>query len=94
MARLKAERIVGGSGRKVVARKSLASHPATHKSSSVPAKRRYRPGHRALKEIRTYQRDTSLLLRKLPFARLVREVQTYFSRSEFRYPGFDNIQRL
>ena len=33
---------------------------------------RYRPGTVALREIRKYQRSTSLLIRKLPFARLVR----------------------
>ncbi|KAL3448573.1 histone H3 [Aspergillus insuetus] len=37
-------------------------------------RRRYRPGTVALKEIRKYQRSYDLLLRKLPFARLVREV--------------------
>ncbi|KAL3432189.1 histone-fold-containing protein [Aspergillus tetrazonus] len=35
---------------------------------------RYKPGTVALKEIRKYQRSYDLLLRKLPFARLVREV--------------------
>lgn len=37
-------------------------------------KKRYRPGNLAIKEIRRYQRSTDLLIRKLPFARLVREV--------------------
>lgn len=37
-------------------------------------RRRYRPGTAAIKEIRRYQRSYDLLLRKLPFARLVREV--------------------
>lgn len=37
-------------------------------------KRRYRPGTVALREIRQYQRSTELLLRKLPFRRLVREI--------------------
>jgi len=37
-------------------------------------KRRYRPGMLALKEIRQYQRSTDLLLRRLPFQRLVREI--------------------
>lgn len=32
---------------------------------------RYRPGTVALREIRRYQRSTDLLIRKLPFARLV-----------------------
>ncbi len=34
-------------------------------------KYRMRPGTKALKEIRIYQRSTELLLRRLPFARLV-----------------------
>ena len=37
-------------------------------------KHRYRPGTVALREIRKYQKSTELLMRKLPFARLVREV--------------------
>ena len=35
------------------------------------AKRRFRPGSRALLEIRKFQKSTDLLLRKLPFARVV-----------------------
>lgn len=35
---------------------------------------RYRPGTRAIREIRKYQRNTDLLISKLPFQRLVREV--------------------
>ncbi|KAK1779180.1 histone H3 [Copromyces sp. CBS 386.78] len=41
-------------------------------------KRRYRPGTLALKEIRNYQRTTDLLVAKLPFARLVREIAMQF----------------
>jgi hypothetical protein len=37
----------------------------------VRAKRRYRPGTVALREIRRYQSSTKLLVAKLPFARLV-----------------------
>jgi histone H3-like centromeric protein A len=36
--------------------------------------RRYKPGTLALREIRRYQQSTELLLLKLPFARLVREI--------------------
>ncbi|KAI1398919.1 histone H3-like centromeric protein cse-4 [Hypoxylon fuscum] len=39
-----------------------------------PRKRRYRPGTVALREIRRLQNSTDLLLRKLPFSRLVREI--------------------
>ena len=35
---------------------------------------RYRPGTVALREIRRYQKSTELLIKKLPFQRLVREV--------------------
>lgn len=44
-------------------------HPAD--SFCTTEKKRYRPGTRALLEIRKYQKSTDLLLRKLPFARLV-----------------------
>ena len=39
-------------------------------------KRRYRPGTRALLEIRRYQKSTNLLIPKLPFSRLIREIAT------------------
>eukprot|EP00052_Salpingoeca_macrocollata_P018521 m.152099 g.152099 ORF g.152099 m.152099 type:complete len:133 (-) comp20717_c1_seq4:21-419(-) len=41
-------------------------------------KRRFRPGTKALREIRAYQKSTALLMRKLPFSRVVREVATPF----------------
>ncbi|KAK2628415.1 hypothetical protein QTJ16_001518 [Diplocarpon rosae] len=40
----------------------------------VRKQRRFRPGTKALKEIRQYQKSTDLLITKLPFSRLVREV--------------------
>ena len=39
---------------------------------------RYRPGTVALREIRKYQKSTDLLIRKLPFSRLVREIAEDF----------------
>ncbi len=39
---------------------------------------RYRPGTVALREIRKYQKSTELLIRKLPFQRLVREIAQDF----------------
>jgi len=44
-----------------------------------------RPGERALKEIRAYQASTDLLIRRLPFARLVREIQMSFTRTPYRW---------
>ena len=47
----------------------------------VKRKHRYRPGTVALREIRKYQKSTELLIRKMPFVRLVREViQEYISK--------------
>ncbi|KAI9802876.1 MAG: centromeric DNA-binding histone H3-like protein cse4 [Piccolia ochrophora] len=40
----------------------------------TPRPHRYKPGTVALREIRRYQRTTDLLLLKLPFSRLVREI--------------------
>jgi histone H3 len=45
---------------------------------------RYRPGTRALKEIRKYQKSYDLLIRKLPFQRLVREIAQEF-RCDYRF---------
>lgn len=46
---------------------------------------RFRPGTVALREIKHYQRTTQLLLLRLPFARLVREVATVVSRHDHRW---------
>ena len=47
---------------------------------TVPKKPyRYRPGTVALREIRKYQKSTELLMRKLPFQRLVREIAQEFA---------------
>jgi histone H3 len=52
--------------------------PAARKSAPAPAPvkkpHRYRPGTVALREIRKMQKSTELLIRKLPFQRLVREI--------------------
>ena len=50
------------------------------KSAATPKRkaRRYRPGSVALREIRKYQKTTNLLIRKLPFQRLVRELAANF----------------
>ncbi|KRZ49644.1 histone H3, partial [Trichinella nativa] len=58
-------------------RKQLATKAARKSAPSaggVKKPHRYRPGTVALREIRRYQKSTELLIRKLPFQRLVREV--------------------
>jgi histone H3 len=43
-------------------------------TAGVKKPHRFRPGTVALREIRRYQKSTELLIRKLPFQRLVREI--------------------
>ncbi|XP_076314825.1 histone H3-like [Tachypleus tridentatus] len=45
---------------------------------------RYRPGTVALREIRRYQKSTELLIRKLSFQRMVREIVRYF-KTDLRF---------
>ncbi|KIW35843.1 histone H3 [Exophiala oligosperma] len=65
------------------ARKSLKAR-ATVPTTGVKRARRYRPGTVALREIRRYQKSTDLLIRKLPFQRLVREIAQSFN-SDLRF---------
>ena len=50
----------------------VKKQPTSQKQQLKP--RKYRPGTVALREIRMYQKSTELLIRKLPFQRLVREI--------------------
>ena len=52
---------------------------------NVRRRRKFRPGTVALREIRKYQKSTELLIQKLPFQRLVREVfSQIYSTQTFR----------
>ena len=55
---------------------------AARKRNPTGVKRphRYRPGTVALREIRRYQKSTDLLVRKLPFQNLVRQISMDFMR--------------
>merc|ERR1711924_211605 len=57
------------------ARKCVPGSPGVAKKAH-----RFRPGTVALREIQRYQKSTDLLLRKLPFQRLVREVAADFKQ--------------
>jgi len=59
------------------------SAPAT---GGVKKPHRYRPGTVALREIRKYQKSTDLLIKKLPFQRLVREIAQDF-KNDLRFQG-------
>ncbi|KAH7415544.1 hypothetical protein KP509_14G050700 [Ceratopteris richardii] len=75
MARTKqtARKSTGGKAR----RKELASKAARKSALNTGGVKKplhYRPGTVALREIRKYQKSTELLIRRLPFQRLVREI--------------------
>ena len=57
------------------------SAPATQ---GIKKTHRFRPGTVALREIRRYQKSTELLVRKLPFQRLVREIAQEF-KTDLRF---------
>jgi histone H3 len=68
-------------------RKQLATKAARKSAPTaggVKKPHRYRPGTVALREIRRYQKSTELLIRKLPFQRLVRELAQEF-KTDLRF---------
>merc|ERR1712096_465123 len=68
--------------RKQLANKAARkSAPAT---GGVKKPHRFRPGTVALREIRKYQKSTDLLIRKLPFQRLVRDIAHEY-KTELRF---------
>ena len=59
--------------KKAAARKAKKGGQQAPKGG-IKKRYRYQPGTVALKQIRQYQKTTELLIRKLPFQRLVREI--------------------
>ena len=80
---LSARQSTGGKApRKQLAKKAARkSAPAV---GGVKKAHRYRPGTVALRDIRRYQKSTELLIRKLPFQRLVREIAQDF-KNDLRF---------
>jgi len=67
--------------------KSAIIHPAKRPNLTPGAKakkHRFRPGTVALREIRKYQKTTDLLIPRLPFQRLVREIMLETSTDKIR----------
>lgn len=68
-------------------KKSQLSSLKIKKKAKTPSQKkshRYRPGTVALREIRKYQKSTDLLIRKLPFQRLIREI-AYDFKTDVRF---------
>lgn len=70
-------------------RKTLASKAARKSAPAaggIKKPHRYRPGTVAMREIFRYQKSTDLLIRKLPFQRLVRQIAHEF-KNDLRFQG-------
>jgi histone H3/H4 len=68
-------------------RKQLASKAARKSAPTtvgMKKPKRFRPGTVALREIRKYQKSTNLLIQRLPFQRLVREIAQDF-KSDLKF---------
>jgi histone H3 len=80
----------GKAPRKSLAGKAVRSSAPT--TGGIKRPHRFRPGTVALREIRKYQHSTDLVLRKLPFQRVVKEISqdltrmtSYFGASGVRF---------
>ncbi len=66
-------------------KKTMSSKTKTTKApGDVKRAHRFRPGTVALRHIRQYQKSTELLIRKLPFQRLVRYIANDF-KTDLRF---------
>ena len=84
MARTKqtARKSTGGKAPRFQLKYKVSRKPNRNDDERKP--HRYRPGTVALREIRRYQKSTELLIRKLPFQRLVREIAQEF-KTDLRF---------
>lgn len=78
------ENKAGKAPRKRVAEIDNAAPPAAAAGDKERKPHRWRPGTVALREIRKYQKSTDLLLRKLPFQRLIRDVASEY-KADLRF---------
>lgn len=88
-----ARKSTGGKGpRKLITKTARKTAPSV--PSGVKKPHRHRPGTMALREIRKYQKSTELLIRKLPFQRLVREIaqDTYGEGLRFQSAAIGALQ--
>ena len=71
--------------RKTIARKAVRKTAGT--SQGIKKVRRSKQGTVATREIKKYQKTTELLIRKLPFSKLVRELVQSSNKNDVRFQG-------
>lgn len=64
----------GGAGSKLFMQGFVEKAAKVLEITKAKKRKPFRPGSNVLREIRRYQKSTELLLRKVPFQRLVREI--------------------
>ena len=67
-------------------RDAQRKHQGKQGQDATKPRRRFRPGVRAAMEIRRSQKGTNLLIQKLPFQRLIREIAQDY-KSDLRFQG-------
>jgi histone H3 len=78
---------IGNGGMGKQPKKGTDDEKTPKHTGGVKKPHRYRPGTVALREIRRYQNSTELLIRKLPFQRLVREIAQDLTKTDLRFQG-------
>lgn len=74
MARTKTTAQISSGGKGSFRYGSKKTQVHQNQQNQPQRRHRFRPGTVALREVRKYQRSTELLIRKLPFQRVVREI--------------------
>jgi len=74
MARTKTTARKSSSGVKRPRKRVSSKKTHTQRTGGIKKPHRYRPGTVALREIKRYQKSTNLLVRKLPFQRIVKDI--------------------
>ena len=86
MARIKqtARKHASFLGQSIRAKLNKAARKSAPAMGGLKKPHRFRPGTVAIREIRRYQKTTELLIKKLPFQRLVKEIAQDF-KSDLRF---------
>ncbi|CAL5976338.1 Histone_H3 [Hexamita inflata] len=71
--------------RKTIARKAVRKTAGT--AAGTMKVRRSKQGTVASREIKKYQKSTELLIRKLPFSKLIREIVLNHNKNDIRFQG-------
>lgn len=89
MARTKQRARKMVSGKMLAPRKMLLAQPL---ESSLKKKKRFRPGTKALREIKRYQKTTDLVMPRAPFKRLVRAIAEPLGHFRFQSSAISALQ--